>query len=154
VIDCDLRWQWITLTDGAHMNTINTGVVSIDHLDLSPMKNILTSSRDDPHSIFRNWSQDFADEIGELYKTFLFLTLKYRHLGRPLVPTREIDEFWHVHMLCSRKYHQDCNEIFGEYIHHDPSDSSDSSDSGLSLQSNFEYTLSLVMKEFPQLGRA
>lgn len=39
----------------------------------------------------------------------------------PLVPTREIDEFWHNHILYTREYARDCECIFGKFLHHDPS---------------------------------
>src|SRR6478672_10739802 len=41
------------------------------------------------------------------------------HPDRPLTPTRDIDQIWHLHMLHPRAYHQDCEAILGEVLDHD-----------------------------------
>lgn len=40
------------------------------------------------------------------------------------VPTAEIDEIWHNHILHTKNYMNDCNQIFGYYCHHTPSSGS------------------------------
>ncbi|PST95678.1 hypothetical protein C9I87_08470 [Photobacterium iliopiscarium] len=40
--------------------------------------------------------------------------------GVQLVPNGDIDEIWHMHILDTRAYMQDCNTLFGEYLHHYP----------------------------------
>ncbi len=51
------------------------------------------------------------------YKMFLYIQYLYPHLQ--LVPTQEIDEVWHVHILLNTfKYIQDCQGLFGRIIHH------------------------------------
>lgn len=40
--------------------------------------------------------------------------------GVQLVPNRDIDEIWHMHILDTRAYMQDCDALFGEYLHHFP----------------------------------
>lgn len=64
------------------------------------------------------WSQSDATACAILYKEFLFLIKK--HWPLQLVPTREIDEFWHNHILFTKKYHADCLNIFGHYLYHEP----------------------------------
>ena len=52
-----------------------------------------------------------------------FLFLKYKYGQQYSVPPSiEIDEFWHSHILYTRKYDQDCLLIFGRYLHHYPFD--------------------------------
>jgi len=53
--------------------------------------------------------------------------LKYRHFlflagtsDTIVIPTEEIDAFWHHHILDTAKYEQDCMRIFGFFIHHFP----------------------------------
>lgn len=52
------------------------------------------------------------------YKIFLFLIYLYPHT--PLVPTQEIDQVWHCHILHTRKYREDCQMLFGYFIDHEP----------------------------------
>ena len=54
----------------------------------------------------------------EDYKKYLFLNLKYE--GFPLVPSFEIDEVWHQHILFTEQYAVDCQAIFGGMRHHIP----------------------------------
>lgn len=49
-----------------------------------------------------------------------FLTLRKRYPDRTLVPSALIDLVWHYHILDTRKYVDDCEKIFGAYLHHDP----------------------------------
>lgn len=55
--------------------------------------------------------------IGQ-YKTFLFISYLYPKLL--LVPTPEIDQVWHYHILHTKQYRQDCEILFGCYIDHEP----------------------------------
>ena len=51
------------------------------------------------------------------YKMFLYLQSLYPHVQ--LVPTQEIDEIWHTHILMNTlEYIQDCQHLFGRIVHH------------------------------------
>ena len=54
----------------------------------------------------------------ELYKKFLSLKRKYP--DSVLVPTGEIDSVWHTHILDTKNYADDCNMLFGKFMHHKP----------------------------------
>lgn len=59
-----------------------------------------------------------ADRRVSLYRQFLVL-----HLVSPesvIVPTVDIDSVWHAHILDTAKYAQDCDSIFGFFLHHFP----------------------------------
>lgn len=64
------------------------------------------------------WTLEDATLALPIYKNFLYLQKKY--FSYPLVPTKEIDEFWHNHILYTKNYHKDCSHIFGHYLHHQP----------------------------------
>ncbi len=64
------------------------------------------------------WTIANATKCCRLYKNFLILQKK--HFPAGMVPTREIDEFWHNHILHTKKYLHDCTQIFGHYLHHEP----------------------------------
>lgn len=52
-----------------------------------------------------------------LYK--MFLCLHFLFPAIELVPTKEIDEVWHTHILLNTyKYIQDCQELYGYIFHH------------------------------------
>ncbi len=44
------------------------------------------------------------------YKQFLFLCKT--HPGTSIVPTESLDEFWHVHIMDTVKYAEDCEAVF------------------------------------------
>ena len=49
----------------------------------------------------------------------MFLTLIYLYPNRRIVPTWEIDQVWHQHILANTcKYEQDCQFLFGQMLHH------------------------------------
>ena len=49
-----------------------------------------------------------------------FLTLCKENPGSKVMAPADVDELWHMHMLDSVHYTNDCKRIFGEYLHHDP----------------------------------
>lgn len=91
------------------------------------------------------WTVEDATHCCQLYKNFLFLMKK--HLSLSLVPTREIDEFWHNHILYTRQYFHDCEHIFGHYLHHEPASPTDNP---VQLIDNFKLTKALYLEEFGQ----
>jgi hypothetical protein len=56
----------------------------------------------------------------DLYRKFL--TLKGMDFNKPVVPPRLVDEVWHAHITFTRQYAADCELLFGEFFHHNPSD--------------------------------
>ena len=53
-------------------------------------------------------------------KYMAFLLLIYLYPQAKIVPTREIDLVWHHHVLDTSKYAEDCQELFGRFVHHYP----------------------------------
>lgn len=52
------------------------------------------------------------------YKQFLYLS-KY-NTEVSIVPTKEVDEFWHFHIQDTQKYAEDCQYFLGRMFHHFP----------------------------------
>lgn len=88
------------------------GVQAIDELDLGPIK--VKLMRQDGEG----WSRNQAEIAEKWYKGFLSLCLKYPSLA--IVPNKAVDAFWHYHILDTRKYAEDCQGIFGYFLHHFP----------------------------------
>lgn len=64
------------------------------------------------------WSEDRIRDAEADYRRFLSFIGKRR--GEIVPWTADLDVFWHEHILCTRQYAKDCNEVFGRFIHHNP----------------------------------
>ena len=82
-------------------------------LDLEPIKFSLTQREDGP-----SWSLNKAEMLEAWYRRFLYLSSIYE--DKIIVPTKDIDTFWHTHILDTQKYMSDCEQLFGRYFHHFP----------------------------------
>ena len=91
-------------------HTINDTILA---LDLDPIKIKLMDADDG-----EGWSRAKAEAVDGEYRRFLQLGLE--HNGVPIVPTKEVDKFWHYHILDTMKYADDCNAVFGRFLHHFP----------------------------------
>lgn len=99
------------------INSLNTAlnqiITKIHALDLAPIKFKLMD-KEEGHG----WSRDHADRIEIEYKRFLVLVAK--HPEAPIAPSKEVDKFWHGHILDTMKYAEDCDHVFGYFLHHFP----------------------------------
>ena len=93
------------------------------------------------------WRRKDAEKICVLYRNFLFLQKKYG-ANQPLPPSEEIDEFWHNHILDTKKYREDCQNIFGYYQDHYPYFGIDGKTNLNDLNNAFENTQALHELEF------
>lgn len=88
-------------------------IAAIEALDLEPIKMKLMDPEEGP-----GWSRPHADRMETAYKRFL--TLLVRFPEAPLAPTKDVDKFWHGHILDTIKYAEDCEKTFGYFLHHFP----------------------------------
>lgn len=112
----------------------------VDLIDFSAIHQKLVS--------YYHWSERDVAKTSQMYRNFLFLTCKYRKENPYLPPSEDIDEFWHQHILDTKKYIHDCNYVFGEYLHHYPYFGIDSNSTMSDLYSAFDVTQRLYYKEF------
>ncbi len=120
---------------------------AINALDVSCLiKHI--SHPTDPLTISSGWPRDIAEKIADQYKRFLYLVKAYP--DEVIIPFREVDEFWHVHILHTKKYFQDCDNIFGQYIHHTAHKQVTEEDREF-YEKGYQRTLELFEKEFPDV---
>lgn len=85
----------------------------IQALDLSMIKVKLQDSEEGA-----GWTREMCDAVELEYKRFL--ALKRAYPDRDIVPNRQVDLFWHQHILDTEQYAQDCQELFGTFLHHYP----------------------------------
>ena len=83
------------------------------NLDLESIKFSLTRREDGP-----NWPLNKAEGLEVWYRRFLYLSNIYD--DKVIVPSKDIDTFWHTHILDTQKYMSDCEALFGRYVHHFP----------------------------------
>jgi hypothetical protein len=67
---------------------------------------------------FLGLSPSQAMEVLELYKQFWVLLARYPQM--PLVPPAIIDRIWHLHILDTRRYREDCLFLVGQFVDHQP----------------------------------
>lgn len=66
------------------------------------------------------WTREYADSIEAAYKTYLTMLVKYPDAAEEILLSKDVDEFWHTHILQTRKYSEDCENTFGRFLHHEP----------------------------------
>lgn len=98
---------------------VNTSTVSlpqainlVGEIDFSPINKKLASEDK------QLWTEENLSQAENLYRKFL--TLRLINPSAELVPNETIDAYWHQHILDTRKYQKDCNQLFGGLMHHDP----------------------------------
>ncbi len=66
----------------------------------------------------QGWCQEYTDHVEQRYRRYLGMVRA--NPGGSVVPTRDIDLFWHQHILDTRAYVEDCQRVFGYFLHHFP----------------------------------
>ena len=66
------------------------------------------------------WSSEKAHQVELEYRRFLYALSHKREEDVISPPSTDVDEFWHEHILDTRKYRRDCELIFGHYVDHTP----------------------------------
>ena len=64
------------------------------------------------------WTIELSNSAELEYKKFL--ALKRTYPEKEIVPNKLVDQFWHQHILDTQKYAEDCDLIFGYFLHHFP----------------------------------
>lgn len=82
-------------------------------MDLDPIKFKLMDTREG-----HGWTREEADRHELEYRRFLALVAKYPE--EAITPDTNVDKFWHGHILDTMKYVEDCERVFGYFLHHFP----------------------------------
>jgi hypothetical protein len=90
-------------------------IASIESLDLESVKVRLM----DPE-LGEGWTREYADGIEQGYRNYLTMLAKYQDHAEDILLSKDVDEFWHTHILQTIKYSEDCEAVFGKYLHHAP----------------------------------
>lgn len=108
-------------------------IALVDSIDLSMVKLKLMDEEEG-----EGWSRQYADYAEKRYRRYLVMLLLRPDISS--VPTGEIDSFWHQHILDTRAYADDCQRVFGEFVHHFPYFGMRGDEDARNLISSFETT--------------
>jgi hypothetical protein len=90
-------------------------IAAIHTLDLEPVKLRMMDGESG-----KGWSREYADSVETEYKLFLTLLAKHPADIEEIPVSKDVDEFWHNHILHTLKYANDCQKVFGNFLHHNP----------------------------------
>lgn len=102
------------MTDSAPVTAGEEPLRRVDELDLEPV--VFKLMHPEPEEA--GLSLGDADQAVALYRHFLKLCALYP--GMTIVPTRQLDQVWHAHLLDTAKYRDDCERVFGRFLDHFP----------------------------------
>ena len=122
-------------------SAIAAALAAVGDIDLSMVKLKLMDPEEG-----KGWDQAFAELAEKRYRRFLCLVSIHRDAS--IVPTQDIDAFWHQHILDTRAYAADCERVFGEFVHHFPYFGMRGDADAQNLLSSFETTKSLYAEAF------
>lgn len=91
-------------------------------------------------------SRMLKEDVERRYRKFLFLN--HKHPESTVVPSKDVDKFWHYHILDTRKYADDCQKIFGYFLHHFPYFGMRGDEDAYQLQDAFRQTNDMFYREF------
>jgi hypothetical protein len=91
-------------------NQVNAASAKVDSLDLTNVRLYCQQQH--------GWDSTYASEVEEGYRRYLSLHLLFPETR--FVATKDVDLFWHTHILHTRQYEADSEAVFGKMFHHDP----------------------------------
>src|SRR5712692_2428018 len=90
-------------------------IAAIHALDLESVKIRLMDPK-----LGEGWTREYAEGIEQGYRNYLTMLAKYQDHAEDILLSKDVDEFWHTHILQTIKYTEDCEAVFGKYLHHAP----------------------------------
>jgi hypothetical protein len=93
----------------------NDVLAAIQALDLESVKLRVMDSE-----LGEGWSREYTDSIEAAYKNYLAMLVKYPDDIEDIQISKDVDHFWHMHILHTLKYADDCQRLFGNFLHHEP----------------------------------
>ena len=117
---------------------VEVALSRVAELDFSMLKKKLGEEK--------SWSPEQQEEVEGLYRQFLAIIIAFPK--RKICPTGPVDEFWHAHILDTRAYAQDCEHLFGHYLHHFPYFGMRGPEDYAALQTAFDDSRALFIRHF------
>ena len=127
----------------------NENFALIAALDLNPIKTKLIHVESG-----EAWPLERAEAVEIEYRRFLYLLKAFPKVE--MAPLKDVDTFWHYHILDTMKYARDCEQVFGYFQHHHPNLGMEGENGGEMLQQAGERMRELYQATFnlPYAGAA
>jgi hypothetical protein len=94
----------------------------------------------------KGWTAEELNLAEREYRRFLALNLA--HPGESIVPCEIVDVVWHGHILDTAAYAEDCERIFGFFLHHFPYFGLRGPDDAAQLLDAYDTTVELYTAAF------
>lgn len=121
-----------------HDSVLDAAIESVACLDFSMLKMKLVTED--------GWMPEACEEAEDLYRKFLALNVRYP--DTKICPNGPTDDFWHAHILDTRKYAEDCQALFNGLLHHYPYFGLRGPDDKADLERAFAGTTDLFIRHF------
>jgi len=123
----------------ANDKEITAAMAIINKLDFTDQNATLIS--------YHGWKTEkvLATEI--IYRKWLALHKVYNQ-EIVIAPNKQLDLYWHFHILDTRKYMEDCMQTFGKYLHHYPYFGLSDANAAHDLETAFQLSRNLFIKHF------
>lgn len=92
------------------------------------------------------WTANYTDRVELEYRRYLALSRNYP--DKAVVPSKVVDTFWHFHILDTQAYVDDCDKVFGYFLHHYPYFGMRGEQDAQALGSAYDETLALYEAHF------
>ena len=113
----------------------------INSIDLKMVKKKLMDEEEG-----QGWGEEYTNYVEKRYRRYLCMIVLNENGS--IVPTKNIDQFWHQHILDTRAYAKDCQSILGKFIHHFPYFGMRSEEDAQDLLDSFEETKEFYTRLF------
>jgi hypothetical protein len=114
----------------------------ISNIDLQLIENDLTRTLE--------WSHSKCEDIIAEYKKFMYLCITNTDKTKSMIPSKDVDEVWHAHILRTEKYVSDCHIVGKKYIHHLPTPSDAPPANPIEFENGTKYLYEKVFGPLPQ----
>ena len=130
----------MSVADAATVTSPNS-LMPIESLDFSMILMKLMALEEG-----QGWTEHHARRVEVEYRRYLALTLL--HGLKSVVPSQEVDVFWHYHILDTQAYVEDCDRALGGFLHHFPYFGMRGEEDFAALSGAYDETLELYSAEF------
>lgn len=133
----------------------------LDSFDIELSEFHLKKIQEIDHFDFSTTLKKVENDLGNISKEFLkkgLENLKRYYAVALLDPNNEhavsssVDPFWHSHILHTKEYIHFTQEIFNQYIHHEPLDKNNPSAVN-KIEELYDYTLNVYSKIFKHVDK-
>ena len=94
---------------------VDQAIAAIQALDLEPIRLRVMDAE-----LGEGWTREYAESVEGAYRNYLTMLMRHPEDIEDMVVSKDVDEFWHTHILHTMKYTEDCDKVFGKYLHHNP----------------------------------